>query len=581
MTTLGQNNEGRVAAKVGRLLGDCLVADGIITREQLDHALREAKAHRELLGQSLQRLGWATNDQILWALARQAGIEVVDLDTAIVDVDLVRTFPETILRTHRVLPLRREGHTLTAATSDIGNLAGVDELRRHSSLFVTLVAATEQQITAQLDLVFAKASAGGAMEIIHSRSVEGTGARSGVATAVPDDLPPPTHAEDRSATMVVEQLLRKAIKEAASDIHIEPNETAIATRFRHDGMLRAGPTLPRAMYSSILTRIKILANLNIAENRLPQDGRILHAIDDRRLDLRVSVFPTIHGENVAIRVLDKTRSFGLSSLGMSPEELVVFRRCISRPHGLFLVTGPTGSGKTTTLYSALTEINTVERNIVTLEDPVEYELAGIRQTQVNTRSGLTFVVGLRALLRQDPDVMLVGEMRDLETVEIAIRAAMTGHLVFSTLHTNDALGAIPRLLDMGVPSYLLSSSLVGVLAQRLVRVICPQCRTKVSLAEAGAERLGELASRVTTAYVGKGCKACGGRGYKGRVGVFEIVVPELLREIAKGNDPNHIKRMATEKQLMVPMIIQALAKVEAGVTTVDEVVRTVFSEAGE
>ena len=284
------------------------------------------------------------------------------------------------------------------------------------------------------------------------------------------------------------------------------------------------------------------------------------------------------GENVAIRVLDKTRSFGLSMLGMSPEELVVFHRCIKRPHGLFLVTGPTGSGKTTTLYSALTEINTVERNIVTLEDPVEYELAGIRQTQINMRSGLTFAVGLRALLRQDPDVMLVGEMRDLETVEIAIRSAMTGHLVFSTLHTNDALGAIPRLLDMGVPPYLLSSSLVGVLAQRLVRVICTQCRTKVSPAEAGAERLGELASRVTTAYVGKGCNACGGRGYKGRIGVFEIVVPELLREVAKGTSPEQMKRVAAEKHLMVPMITHALAKVAAGVTTVDEVVRTVFTE---
>jgi type IV pilus assembly protein PilB len=577
LTNLGQTNDGRLAVKVGRLLGDSLVADGVISREQLDRALREAKANRELLGQALQRLGWASSDQILWALARQAGIEVDDLDTAIVDPELVRRFPESLLRAHRVLPLLREGHTLTAATSDIGNLAGVDELRRHSNLFVTLVAASEQQIVKQLDRVFAK-DPGGALEVVHDRPSQAATTRSAPpAAGAPAGE---TQADDRSATMVVEQLLRKAIKEAASDIHIEPNETGIATRFRHDGMLRAGPTLPRAMYSSVLTRIKILANLNIAENRLPQDGRILHAIDDRRLDLRVSVFPTIHGENVAIRVLDKTRSFGLATLGMSTEELTVFRKCITRPHGLFLVTGPTGSGKTTTLYSALTEINTVERNIVTLEDPVEYELPGIRQTQVNTRSGLTFVVGLRALLRQDPDVMLVGEMRDLETVEIAIRAAMTGHLVFSTLHTNDALGAIPRLLDMGVPSYLLSSSLVGVLAQRLVRVICTQCRVKVSLSEAGAERLGELAKSLTTAYVGKGCKACGGRGYKGRIGVFEIVVPELLREVAKGTDPEHLKRIAAEKHLMVPMITQALAKVEAGVTTIDEVVRTVVSEVG-
>ena len=571
---------------VSRFLGENLVADGIITREQLDRALREAKAHRELLGQALIRLGAATADQILLALARQAGVEVVDLDTAPIDMELVRSFPESLLRMHKVFPLRRDGHTLTAATSDIGNLTGVDELRRHSNLFVQLVAAGEGQILRHIDRVFGKAG-----EQPHYAAPE----RPTVSVATPDrraGAAPPSGAsltaapaaavaqagDDRPATLVVDELLKKAVTEGASDIHIEPHETAVITRFRYDGLLRSGPKLPKAVYSSVLTRIKILAELNIAENRLPQDGRIMHTIGDKRLDMRVSCFPTLHGENIAIRVLDKSRSFGLDSLGFPQVDLSTFRKCIMRPHGLFLVTGPTGSGKTTTLYSALNEINSVEKNIVTLEDPVEYELAGIRQTQINTRAGLTFAVGLRALLRQDPDVMLVGEMRDLETVEIAIRAAMTGHLVFSTLHTNDALGAIPRLLDMGVPPYLISSALMGVVAQRLVRVICPQCKSSISSAEAGLHRLGELASRITATFAGKGCASCNGTGYRGRVGLFELLSPEGLNIMAAEHDPEALRQQALEAQVLVPMTEHAAERISAGVTTVEEVVRTVFSE---
>jgi len=559
---------GQPGVVVPQLLGQCLIAEGVITKEQLERGLREAGAAGELLGQTLVRLGWATANQILFALARQAGIDIVDLENTPIDDELVRGFPESFLRGQRIIPLRRDGYTLTAATSDLANLTGVDELRRLSNLFVTLVAAREDQIFQQLDRVFGRKIETPIIVPLADKITTGEIGRS---------IPPEAEADQRPAVTVVDDLLRKAVLEGASDVHIEPTETSLATRFRFDGLLRPGPTLPRALYSSVLTRIKILADLNIAENRLPQDGRILHQVDGRRLDLRVSMFPTIHGEAIAIRVLDKSRSFGLESLGMSAEELAAFRRCITRPHGLFLVTGPTGSGKTTTLYSALHEINSVEKNIVTLEDPVEYELPGVRQTQVNIRAGLTFAAGLRALLRQDPDVMLVGEVRDAETVEIAIRAAMTGHLVFSTLHTNDAIGAIPRLLDMGVPAYLLSSSLIGVLAQRLVRIICPQCKVRVPLAQSGLERLGDAAARVTATFSGTGCTSCRGSGYKGRCGVFELFVPELVREA--GFDAEQLKRTAIEKRAMVPMLDQALAKVNAGVTTVDEVVRAVFSEA--
>ena len=574
----GASGDTKTALKGGRFLGESLVADRIVTREQLDAALKEARVRRERLGQTLIRLGLATSDQISMALARQAGIEVVDLDAITLDADLIRTFPEAMLRSNKVLPLRRDGHTLTAATSDIGNLFGVDELRRHSNLFVTLVAAREEQITKHLDRIFARSAAAPPLEpVIITRPQHPAERRLTAPVAV---VAPAPAGDERPAVIVVDELLKKAVNDGASDIHIEPTEHSIVTRFRHDGMLRLGPSLPRTIYSAVLTRVKILAELNIAENRLPQDGRIIHEIDGRKLDLRVSVFPTIHGENIAIRVLDKTRTFGLESLGMSQQELAQFRRCIAKPHGLFLVTGPTGSGKTTTLYSALLEINTIEKNICTLEDPVEYELEGIRQTQVNPRAGLTFAAGLRAMLRQDPDVILVGEMRDLETVEIAIRAAMTGHLVFSTLHTNDALGAMPRLMDMGVPPYLLSSSLVGVLAQRLVRIVCTHCRARLPLEQAGVERLGELAKRVTSTFKGRGCPACNDTGYRGRQGVFELLVPETLRLAAAGVNPEELKDTAISTGALVPMLQQAIDKVNAGVTTVDEVVRSVFSEVG-
>jgi type IV pilus assembly protein PilB len=309
-----------------------------------------------------------------------------------------------------VFPLRRDGHTLTAATSDIGNLTGVDELRRHSNLFVQLVAAGEGQILRHVDRVFGKGQeAHHAAERptvpVAASDRRGGAAPSGATLSAAPAAAVAQAGDDRPATLVVDELLKKAVTEGASDIHIEPHENAVITRFRYDGLLRSGPKLPKAVYSSVLTRIKILAELNIAENRLPQDGRIMHTIGDKRLDLRVSCFPTLHGENIAIRVLDKSRSFGLDSLGFPQGDLATFRKCIMRPHGLFLVTGPTGSGKTTTLYSALNEINSVEKNIVTLEDPVEYELAGIRQTQINQRAGLTFAVGListRWRLRSGP-----------------------------------------------------------------------------------------------------------------------------------------------------------------------------------
>ncbi|MBI4594054.1 MAG: type II/IV secretion system protein [Candidatus Rokubacteria bacterium] len=549
-------------------IGEHLRDAGLVTEEQLDLAQQEVRRTGELIGEALVRLGVVRPDDLTVALARQEGIPFVDLDSSPIDYALFETVPEAFLRKHRIVPVKRDGFTLTAATSDVGNLAAVDELQRLTKLFVTIVAARDGQIDVALERFFARpmtpalrAPRPGAetpLELVPAR--------------------PEVEADHSSVIRLVDELFQKAAREAATDIHIEPQESALITRFRYDGLLQAGPVIPRALLSAVVTRIKIMANLNISESRLPQDGRILFEVGGKRYDLRVSTFPTVHGENVSLRVLDKSRTFGLETLGLSAEHKATLRRLILRPHGLILVTGPTGSGKTTTLYSALLEIDSVEKNIMTLEDPVEYELQTVRQAQINVRSGFTFAAGLRAILRHDPDVILVGEMRDTETVEISIRAALTGHLVFSTLHTNDAAGAVPRLGEMGVEPYLVGASLLAVVAQRLVRVICANCRMPTTPEQAGASRLGEAARAVPSVFVGKGCPVCNSTGYRGRTGVFELleVTPRMTDLISRGADLETLRRQAREDG-MEPMARSALRKINDGVTTVDEVVRVIYS----
>jgi len=550
-------------------IGDYLREAGLVTEEQLQLAQREGQRTGELFGQVLVRLGFVTADDVTMALARQAGIPLADLETDPVDYALLQLVPEEFVRKHQLVPIKREGFTLTAATSNLANLAAVDELQRLTNLFVTVVAAKEGQIRTLIDRVFAKPKAA------PSPGMMPTPAAAGETVAADAEA---EGADQSSVVKLIDELFRKATREGATDIHIEPQENTLLTRFRYDGVLQLGPALPRTLLSAVVTRIKILANMNISESRLPQDGRILYEHDGKRFDLRVSTFPTIHGENVAIRVLDKSRTFGLETLGLSAGRMATFRRLLLYPHGLILVTGPTGSGKTTTLYSALLEINSVDKNIMTLEDPVEYELPMIRQSQINPRSGFTFATGLRAILRHDPDVILVGEMRDLETVEISIRSALTGHLVFSTLHTNDAVGAIPRLTEMGVEPYLIAASLLAVLAQRLVRVICSNCKVEATPEQAGLERLGEAAKAVPTAFVGKGCTLCNSTGYRGRTGMFEFleITPGIVDLITSRAGPEVIRRQAL-KDGMETMFQDGLRKVAAGVTTVDDLLRVIHS----
>ena len=540
----------------------------MITNEQLEVALREGRATGELLGEVLIRLGFATADDLSLALAEQAGIPRVELSTHRPAPELFSLIPEPFARRHTLVPVSREEFTLTMAMANIFDVTAIDELQRKTKLFIKVVSAKESDIKRALDLGYSVQGGRRAAteeEVGHAELRE----RAAVASV----------SAETPVTKLVADLFQKASEEGATDIHINPDEKTVRTRFRFDGILHPGPALPRELHPSVVTRIKILAGLNISESRLPQDGRILYQDGPYRLDLRVSTFPTIHGENVVIRVLDKSRSFGLEQLGFSPENLVIFKRLIEKPYGLILVTGPTGSGKTTTLYSALSHINSLEVNIITLEDPVEYEIPLIRQCQINPRAGLTFVTGLRAVLRHDPDIILVGEMRDVETVETTVRAALTGHLVFSTFHTNDAVATIPRLLEMGVEPFLVASSLLAVLSQRLVRVICKNCKSEVTPDDELLNRVGSKAPEmVQTFYKGNGCAACNHTGYRGRVGIFEIlrVSARIAQLVTQQADHATLYKVALDEG-METMFQDGLKKVAAGVTTLEEVIRVTYS----
>jgi type IV pilus assembly protein PilB len=440
----------------------------------------------------------------------------------------------------------------------------IDELQRMTGSYVDVTSATESDIFNAIEQFY---GIKGSAEEVFEETVKM--AQSGEVGE--DDT-----AMEAPVVRLVDQLFIKAIKDQATDIHMEPEENILRTRFRIDGILNQGPSLPKVLQLPLATRIKIMANLNISESRLPQDGGIRFFMGKKKIDLRVSTFPTVYGENVVLRVLDKSRLIlGMEHLGFSPQTLSLFKDLLAKPNGIILVTGPTGSGKTTTLYSSLSYINSLEKNIITLEDPIEYELPVIRQSQINVKAGLTFPVGMKSILRQDPDIILIGEMRDSETSEIAIRAALTGHLVFSTLHTNDAAGAIPRLLEMGMDPFLVASSIVAVLAQRLVRVICENCKEEVVPSEELLSQFDlEQEGSEYTFYRGKGCSQCGDTGYKGRTGLFELltITPEVRRCIGREVEASQIVGAARESG-MSTIRQDGMEKALKGITTLEEVLR--------
>ncbi|MFH1006127.1 MAG: GspE/PulE family protein [Candidatus Latescibacterota bacterium] len=560
-----------MALDSSRQLGKRFVDAELIAPNQLDLALREQGRTGEPLAEILLNLGFVSRDQVSSVVAEQAGVESVDLNLCEIEPEPLQAVSSSFAHKHTLMPMHLKNKSLAVAMADPLNVVVIDQLRRQTGFRIQPFFAPESEILHALERYYGEKGGPEAVEELLERGALGQGAEQASKEI----------AETTPVIRLVDQLIAEAAKEGATDIHLEPNEKLVRTRYRVDGILRQGTTIPKNLQPSVTTRLKILADLNISENRLPQDGKIRFPLGDKNIDIRVSTFPGINGENIVLRLLDKERLIlGLDHLGFSPSNLAVFKSGINRPNGIILVTGPTGSGKTTTLYSALSHINSLERNIITLEDPVEYELPLIRQSQINLKAGLTFPAGLRAILRQDPDVILVGEIRDGDTMEVAVRAALTGHLVFSTLHTNDAAGAVPRLLDMGLEPYLLASSLVAVIAQRLVRTICSRCRTETEPEEELLRAVGWEPSKTKHMkfYYGKGCRYCHDTGYKGRTGIFEILPVSSAVEdcIVKRAGSRAISEIA-KKEGMTTMLEDGLKKVEAGITTLEEVTKVAYT----
>jgi type IV pilus assembly protein PilB len=556
-------------------LGQRLVAEGYLTAEQLRAALEEEGQGRAPLHKTIVARGLAPADVVAAYLAEEVELPFIRLSDFLVDAEVLKAVPEEICRRHRIFPLFRIGNTLTVATAEPSNIVALDQAKRASGLDVDAAVATEAEILQALDHYYG--TRGSITELVKGIDLRGLGLddERGVSAERLANV-----AEVAPIVKLVNLLVTSAVSERASDIHIEPEEDGLHIRFRVDGLLRETAALPKYLQSAVISRVKILSELDIADSRVPKDGRFRFTVNERDVDLRVSTFPTIYGENVVLRILDKSGGLmRLEDLGFSEEMLTQYRRAIARPYGLILVTGPTGSGKTTTLYATLAILNTPEKNIITIEDPVEYHLKMVRQSQVNPKAGLTFASGVRSILRQDPDIIMVGEIRDLETAQTAIQAALTGHLVLTTLHTNDAVGAIARLLDMGVEPFLIASSVVGVVAQRLVRTVCPRCKEPYPPPPPLLATL-SLGLQVTF-YRGRGCQFCRDSGYRGRVGIYEfLVMSDPQRELVMARaSAAELKRTALQEG-MQELRVDGIRKAARGITSIEEVLRATQADGG-
>jgi type II secretion system protein E len=554
-------------------------AAGLVADEAADE-VRRLQHGGTPLDDALRAAGGLPESQMLRFLAGEFGIPYVDLEENPPTRELLLMFPARLLLKHGLLPVKEDDGYVTVATSRLSDTTGFDELRLVSGRNLRPAAATSEEINRCLKQ-FLGVGADTVQTLVSEADEEGVEVID-VDTDGTVDLA--AAAEDASIIRLVNQVLTEAIELRATDVHFEPFEDQLRVRYRVDGMLQEAAIPPevRRFQAAIVSRLKIMSRLDIAEKRLPQDGRIRLKAGGHDVDVRVSVIPMLHGEAVVLRLLDRSAALlGLESLGMSADDCSVFEQILEVPHGIVLVTGPTGSGKTTTLYAGLSRINDVERKIITIEDPVEYHLRGINQIQVSTKAGLTFSLGLRSILRHDPDVVLVGEVRDLETAEIAVQASLTGHLVFSTLHTNDAPSALTRLVDMGVEPYLVASSLEAVFAQRLVRVICPYCKVECSPPEHERLRRQAGVELPDVVYVGRGCRECQDVGYRGRVGIFELMsVTEEIRDLILRNvSAGQIRRLAVE-QGMKTLRDDGWRHVAEGRTTVQEVLRVTRDERG-
>ncbi len=553
-------------------IGQILVQNGVITDEQLNVAKDAANGNGNRIDRVVIDMGLASEEDTLRVLSEEFGIRYVDLKDVDVDDELLAQFPTTAIFRHSILPLHRDNGRVVVATGDPLDLDGLDELSSVSGFRLEPVVTRSDELDA---LIKDRLGVGGDTinALVQQR------AEDGVELLEELDEVDSELAEDASAPSVirlVNELLIEALEMGASDVHIEPAETGLTVRFRVDGMLRLQPVPPEInhFYSAIVTRLKIMSHLNIAEKRLPQDGRIKLRVSGREIDVRVSVIPMIFGEGIVMRILDKDKMvFNLKAIGMPDNVYDPFNDLISMPHGIVLVTGPTGSGKSTTLYSALNEIKNPSTKIITVEDPVEYHSNGISQIQVHSRIGLTFAAGLRSILRHDPDVILIGEIRDTETAQSAIQASLTGHLVFSTLHTNDAPSAFTRLIDMGVQPYLVASTVEGILAQRLIRRLCKHCKKEVPASSVDLPDTfhGEWPDQV---FVAGSCRECNETGYSGRIGIYELLrTDETMKHMCAENASAGDIRNHALKMGMVSLRGSGLEKVALGITSLDEVMR--------
>jgi type IV pilus assembly protein PilB len=575
----------KLGQQMVRRLGDLLVAEGLITDAQLRQALGDQKGKADKLGSVLIRQGSITEEQLIGFLSRQYGIPSITLPNLDIDPETLRLVPPHIAKKYEVLPVKRIGGTLTLAMSDPTNVFALDDIAFMTNLQILPVVAPQAAIRRALDKNYEAAQPASSMTDMMS---EITGDASNVevvedeqAGKQVDVFELKESADEAPVVKLVNMVLVDAIRKGASDLHWEPYEKTFRVRFRIDGVLHEMLSPPKRLEPAIISRLKIMSNLDISERRLPQDGRIKLRYASREIDFRVSILPTIFGEKAVLRILDKEAlQLDMTKLGFDPWSYEKFGHAIHQPYGMVLITGPTGSGKTTTLYSAISTINAPEHNIMTAEDPVEYNLKGVNQVQVNEGVGRTFAAVLRSFLRQDPDVILVGETRDLETAQISIRAALTGHLVFTTLHTNDCPSTVARLVDMGVQPFLLSSALLLILAQRLGRRICTDCKEPIEGHEDDLVPYGHVSEGrgKVTFFKGKGCQTCNFTGMKGRVALYEVmpVTEDLRTVILKGGQTAEIREMA-QTQGMKTLRQAGLLKVLEGTTTVEEVLRVTLS----
>lgn len=549
-------------------LGDILLENGI-TQEQLNRALEYQKETGERLGQAVVKLGYMSASKMANLLSEHLGVPRVNWDQVKVTQDLLSLLPDSLLRQGKVCPIELVDNTLILAMVDPYDVMLMDEVRRYTGYDVRAKLATPDEIEYAI-------SQGQSLDVIVRRVIEELSGGQASNLEVDEQ---PTDTLDSTGVRIVDLMLNRAIQERASDIHVEPRERILKVRFRIDGVLRDAMDLPKAVQSDVITRIKVMAEMDITERRRPQDGRIRISVAGQPIDMRISSLPTIYGEKIVIRIFNQAAALlRLEDLNFLPSAYARVRQMLRQPQGLILVTGPTGSGKTTTLYAFLNELNEPDKNILTIEDPVEYRLEGINQVQVNPRVDLTFASGLRTMLRQDPDIIMVGEMRDTETAEIGIRAALTGHLVLSTLHTNSAVATVMRLVDMGIPPTLIATTLIGVVAQRLVRVVCPECKEEVEVTDP-LERafLGLDHHESVTVFRGRGCRACGFTGYRGRAAVEEVLlVNQDIRYLIQTNASAAELQEAAIRSGMKTLEESGKAKIRAGLTTVEEVMRIVY-----